>query len=201
MTKRFDGASEDAAREVWKWRPWTLLNGRGTASEARHGARFCLLCGSTEAALEGTRIEDLINVSHGIDLILRCLDERFPDLQQIDKMGRSWMMCCDCVVQQRMDCSVHRRCREVFEQAARDGVELPSVGRGYLMLRGASLGLTRKAIVPAVAGRSHVGSTFAQTLGATFPRHVAATRSVAQVVVDPDATLKSDEAPVDWRCT
>ena len=33
------------------------------------GARFCWLDGSTEVTLEGTRIEDLINVSHGIDLI------------------------------------------------------------------------------------------------------------------------------------
>ena len=109
----------------------------------------------------------------------------------------SWMICCDCVVQQRMDCCAHRRCREIFQQAARNGIELPSVGRGFLMLRGARLGLTRKAIAPAAAGRSQAETTIAQTLGATFPRHVAATRSVAQVVVDPDGTLESDEAPVD----
>ena len=29
------------------------------------------------------------------------------------------------------------RCRELFEKAAREGIELPDVARGYLMLRGA----------------------------------------------------------------
>ena len=111
-------------------------------------------------------------------------------------MGGSWMICCDCTLQQRTDCCVHRRCRELFEQAARERIELQSVARGDLSSRGARLGLERKAIVLAVAAQSQVVTFFAQTLRATFPRHVAATQSVAQVVVDPDGTLESDEVPV-----
>ena len=72
---------------------------------------------------------------HGIGLFFRRLDERFPGISsKLTKMGGSWMICCDCVLQQRMDCCVHRRCRELFEQAAREGIELPSVTRGNIML-------------------------------------------------------------------
>ena len=117
------------------------------------------------------------------------------------------MIRCDCMLQQRTDCCVHRRCRELSEQSTRERIELPSVARGDLMLRGGRLGLERKAIVLVVAGQSQVVTFFAQALRATFPRHAAASQSVAQVVVDPDGTLESDEVfvpggrhgPPQWR--
>ena len=79
-------------RRHWKWRPWaetylTLFQARGTPSEALGGARFCLLDGSTEVALEGTRIEDLINVSHGIDFILDAWTKDFQTLGKKDIPG------------------------------------------------------------------------------------------------------------------
>ena len=64
------------------------------------------------------------------------------------------------------------------------------------MLRGARLGLERKAIVLVVAGQSQVETFFAQAHRATFPRHAAASQSVAQIMVDPEGTLESDEVPV-----
>ena len=106
------------------------------------------------------------------------------------------MICCDCVLQQRTDCCVHRRCRELFGQAAREGIELPGVALGFLMLRGGRLGFESKAIVLVMAGQSLGESTFAQAICATFPRHVAATQGVPQIVVDPDGTLDADEVPV-----
>ena len=86
--------------------------------------------------------------------LFSCLDERFLDLETHDKIGESL----DNVFRLR----VHKgertaaytgRCRELFEKAAREGIELPDVARGYLMLRGARLGLERKAIVLAAAGK------------------------------------------------
>ena len=56
------------------------------------------------------------------------------------------------------------RCRELFEKAAREGIELPDVARGYLMLRGARLGPERKAIVLAAAGQSYTERNVAQAL-------------------------------------
>ena len=61
------------------------------------------------------------------------------------------MICCDCVLLHRTDCCVHRRCRELFEQAAQEGIELPSVARGFVMLRGGRVGFESKAIVLEVA--------------------------------------------------
>ena len=69
VTKRFDGASEDAARRCWKWRPWadtylTLLQGRGTASETRGAARFCLLDELTQMALEEAPVSRTSSMCH-----------------------------------------------------------------------------------------------------------------------------------------
>ena len=69
------------------------------------------------------------------------------------------------------------RCRELFEKAAREGIELPDVARGFLMLRGARLGLERKAIVLAAAGKSYLERNVAQALRSTFPINLGVTTS------------------------
>ena len=84
--------------------------------------------------MDDTRIEDLINVSHGIDFILDAWTKDFQTLGKTDIMGWSWMICCDCVLQQRTDCCMHKRYRELFKQAARERIGLPSVARGYLIV-------------------------------------------------------------------
>ena len=56
------------------------------------------------------------------------------------------------------------RCRELFEKAAREGIELPDVARAYLMLRGARLRPERKAVVLAAAGQSYTERNVAQAL-------------------------------------
>ena len=78
-----------------------------------------------------------------------------------------------------------------LEKESRAGVAC-----GNLMWRGARLGLERKAIVLVVGRQSQVEPICAQALRATFPRLVAADQGAAQVVVDPDGTLDSDEVPV-----
>ena len=90
-TKRFDGASEDAARRYWKWRKWAkayLSRPKGTPKEAHGSALFCLLDGPAELALEGLHIEELC-VVNGAGRFFSCLDERFPDLETHDKIGES----------------------------------------------------------------------------------------------------------------
>ena len=84
----------------------------------------------------------------GADRLFSCLDERFPDLDAHDKIGESLHN----VVRLSVDkgectAAYTGSCRELFEKAAREGIELPGVARGYLMLRGARLGPERKAIV------------------------------------------------------
>ena len=135
-TKRFDGTGEDASRRYWKWRKWakaylTLLEAKGTPKEAHGSALFCLLDGPAELALQGLNIEDLC-VVNGADRLFSCLDERFPDLETHDKIGESL----DDVFRLRVDkgertVTYTGRCRELFEKAAREGIELPDVARGY----------------------------------------------------------------------
>ena len=190
-TKRFDGAGEDASRRYWKWRKWakaylTLLEAKGTPKEAHGSALFCLLDGPAELALQGLNIEDLC-VVNGADRLFSCLDERFPDLETHDKIGESL----DDVFRLRVDkgertATYTGRCRELFEKAAREGIELPDVARGYLMLRGARLGPERKAIVLAAAGQSYTERNVAQALRSTFPVNLGVTKEFVHVMDDCD---------------
>ena len=102
-------------------------------------ALFCLLDGPDELALEGLNIEELCVVD-GADRLFSCFDERFPDLETHDKIGESL----DNVFRLKVDkgertTAYTGRCRELFEESAREGIELPDIDRGYLMLRGARL--------------------------------------------------------------
>ena len=193
-TKRFDGAGEDASRRYWTWRKWakaylTLLEAKGTPKEAHGSALFCLLDGPAELALEGLNIEELC-VVNGADRLFSCLDDRSPDLETHDKTGESL----DDVFRLKVDkgertAAYTGRCRELFEKAAREGIELPDVARGYLMLRGARLGPERKAIVLAAAGQSYTERNVAQALRSTFPVNLGVTKEFVHVMDDCDEPL------------
>ena len=114
----------------------TLLEAKGTPKEARGGALFCSLGGPAELALEGLSIEGAL-CRERCRSTLSCLDERFPDLETHDKIGESL----DNIFRLKVDkgertAAYTGRCRELFERAAREGIERPNVARGYLMLRG-----------------------------------------------------------------
>ena len=174
-TKRFDGAGEDAARRYWKWRKWAkaylTLEAKGTPKEANGSALFCLLDGPA-------------------DRLFSCLDERFRDLETHDKIGESL----DNVVRFRVDkgertAAYAGRCRELFEKAEREGIELPDVARGYLILLGARLGPERKAIVLVAAGQSYTERNVAQALRSTFPINLGVTKEFVHVMDDCDEPL------------
>ena len=65
------------------------------------------------------------------------------------------------------------RGREFFGKAAREGIELADVARGYLTSRGARLGPARKALVLAAAGQSLVEKNISQALRSTLPPSLA----------------------------
>ena len=152
-------------------------------------ALFCFLDGPAELALEGLYIEELC-VVNGADRLFSCLDERFPDLEPHDKIGESL----DNVFRMRVnkgECTAAYtgRCRELFEKAVREGIELPDVARGYMMLRGARLGPERKAIVLAAAGQSYTERNVAQALRSTFPINLGVTKEFVHVMDDCDEPL------------
>ena len=134
-------------------------------------------------------IEELC-VVNGADRLFTCLDERFPDLETHDKIGESL----DDVFRLKVDkgertAAYTGRCREIFEKAAREGIELPDVARGYLMLRGARLGPERKAIVLAAARQSYTERNVAQALRSTFPVNLGVTKEFVHVMDDCDEPL------------
>ena len=142
--------------------------GQGHSRGGHGGALFCLLDGPAALPLEGLNIEELC-VVNGADRLFSCLDERFPDLETHVKIGESL----DDVFRLKVDkgertAAYTGRCREPFEKAAREGIELSDVARGYLMLRGARLGPERKALVLAAAGQSHTARNVAQALSFHF---------------------------------
>ena len=151
-------------------------------------------------ALEGLNVEELC-VVNGADRLFSCLDERFPDLETHDKkIGESL----DNVFRLRVDkgertATYTGRCRELFEKAAREGIELPDVARGYLMLRGARLGPERKAIVLAAAGQSYTERKFALALRSTFPINLGVTKEFVHVMDDCGEPLMPLEEQSVWR--
>ena len=104
-----------------------LLEAKGTPKEAHGSALFCLQDGPAETALEGLHIEEPCVVK-GADRLFSC--PRFPDLETHDKTGESL----NNVFRLRVDkgertAAYTGRCRELFEKAAREGIELPDVAR------------------------------------------------------------------------
>ena len=69
-----------------------------------------------------------------------------------------------------------RRGREFFGKAAREGIELADVARGYLISRGARLGPAHKALVLAAAGQSFVEKNISQALRSTLPPSMASAK-------------------------
>ena len=181
----------DDTGNVKKWAKayLKLFEATGTPKEAHGSALFCLVDGPAELALEGLNIEELC-VVNGADRLFSCLDERFPDLQTHDKIGESL----DDVFRLKVD-KVERtavytgRCRELFQRAAREGIELPDVAQGYLMLRGARMGAERKAIVLAAAGQSYTERNVAEALRSTCPINLGVTKEFVHVMDDCDEPL------------
>ena len=125
-------------------------------------------------------IEELC-VVNGADRLFSCLGGRFPDLETPDKIGESL----DDVFRLKVDkgertAAYTGRCRELFEKAAREGIELPDVPRGYLMLRGARLGPERKRNV-------------AQAFRSTLPINLGVTKEFVHVMDDCDEPLMPPE--------
>ena len=81
------------------------------------------------------------------------------------------------------------RRRNSSRKLQREGIELPDVARGHLMLRGARLGPERKAIVLAAAGQSYTERNVAQALRSTFPTNLGVTKEFVHVMDDCDEPL------------
>merc|ERR1712086_638563 len=62
------------------------------------------------------------------------------------------------------------RAKTVFMKAEKEGVDLPDVARGFLLLKGSKLGGDRRAVVLAASQRSWKFDDLAMALTTTYPR-------------------------------
>ena len=83
--------------------------------------------------------------------------------------------------------------RELLKKAAREGIALPEVACGYLVL----LGPERKAIALAAAGRSYNEHSIAQALRATSPHNLATPKEIVQVVDESEGLTEGTDDTVE----
>eukprot|EP00959_Pyramimonas_sp_CCMP1952_P452127 9466021-Pyramimonas_sp.AAC.1 len=143
--KRFSGDGNDGAAAYKVWKRWAraaivVQKARGTPAEALGPWLYTLLDGQAALAVENVDLAD-INVDNGEEVVFDRLDERFPEKVAADRLGEA--------MEEGFSLRIHKqetteaytgRAQLVYARLAKEGVDLPSVARGYLILRGARLG-------------------------------------------------------------
>ena len=83
-----------------------------------------------------------------IDMLFDALDGRFPHCDIHDCAGDALAAAVDLLVEHNESATSYiGRARTVFNKATTEGVYLPSVARGVLLLKGTRLGGERRAVV------------------------------------------------------
>lgn len=144
---------------------------KGTPPEAFGDLVYTLLDGKAADALDRLDVEEW-EVEGGEALIFDILDARFPGKAAQDKIGEVLDEVFSLKPYKGENMSPYTgRCNEAFDKAEREGIPLPSLARGYIMLRGCRLTPERKAIVLAASRRrrSYEENEVATALRTTFP--------------------------------
>ncbi len=140
--------------------------------EAYGALVYTLLDGTALKAVESIEIEDL-DTAGGEELIFELLDGRYPEQTVQDKLGEVL----DAVFGLKVDKGERTpvyvgRAKEAFDRAAREGVNFPSVARGFLLLRGARLSPERRAVVLSAAHRSYEEQEVSAAMRQTYPQYL-----------------------------
>ena len=157
--RRFNGDGPKASAEYKVWKKWAKAwmvgqTARGVPVEALGPILFTLLDGTAAAVLEDVDIEEL-NKTGGEKVLLNLLDKRYPEPDKQDQIGAVL----DEAFSIRMTRSERTadytgRVQAMFQKAERAEVKLPSIAKGYLVLRGMNLSIDRRAVVLAAANRN-----------------------------------------------
>ena len=89
--RRFSGGGPGAANNYKSWKKWaaakTLVDvSKGTKPEAIGPLLFTLLEGQAADAVEHIPLDEL-NVEDGEKVLMKALDERYPEKEAADKIG------------------------------------------------------------------------------------------------------------------
>lgn len=172
--RRFSGASKDAGKEWKTWHKWArafvvVQKARGTSDDALGPLIYTLIDEPALLALESLEIDEL-NVAGGEELIFSRLAERYPEPEATDRIGEVL----DAVFSLRAirgetTASYTGRARMIFTQAEKEGISVPSVARGYLVLKGMGLTRDQRAVVLAAARKSYEEADINAALRIAYP--------------------------------
>ena len=196
--RRFSGNGGSASQEYKVWKKWARAwmvgqTARGVPQEALGPLLFTLLDGVAVTALEDIDVEELNQVG-GDTVILSRLDERFPEPDMQDKLGE--------VMKEVFSLKIRRgertaeytgRALTAFQKAEKVEVKLPSMAKGYLVLRGLGLSIDRRAVVLAASNRKYDLESVCSAIRATFPELVPE-RHVHLAEAEPIAPTDSEVA-------
>ena len=148
--RRFSGEKPEEYRPWKKWaRAW--LNSKDVKEDARGSALLTLLSGAAFKAVQDVD-DDQIEQPGGEDVIFAILDDRYPELPASDKLGDVMRTCLRLQTQKHEEASGYTaRARAAFAEAEREGILLPEMARGLILLEGCRLDGDKEAGVMAAA--------------------------------------------------
>ena len=202
--RRFNGDGQDPQKDYKLWKRWSraylaVQRAKGTDENVFGAMLFTMLDGTALRAFDAVNMDDL-EQSGGQDLVYQVLDERFPEEAVHDRLGEVLDKIFDLKVEKGESTSGYTgKARAAFSAAEAEGVRLPSVARGYLLLRFAKLPQDKKAVVMAAARQSYESyeeQDIAAALRTTYPEGLYSGRSGSHVATVEPLQEESDVGDV-----
>ena len=204
MVKRFSGETQEPQKDYKRWKRWSkayliVRRAKGVDETALGAMLFTLLDGVALRAFDSVEMDSLEQAG-GQDIIYQVLDERFPEEAVHDRLGEVLDGIFDLKVEKNESTAAFTgKARAAFTAAEAEGVKLPSVAKGYLLLRFSRLPSDKKAVVMAAARQSYEEMDIAAALRTTYPDNLwASSRSHHPVnVAEPVIEMQEEEDHAD----
>ena len=199
MVKRFSGETQEPQKDYKRWKRWSkayliVQRAKGVDETALGAMLFTLLDGTALRAFDSVEMDSLEQAG-GQDIIYQVLDERFPEEAVHDRLGEVLDGIFDLKVEKNESTAAFTgKARAAFTAAEAEGVRLPSVAKGYLLLRFSRLPADKKAVVMAAARQSYEEIDIAAALRTTYPDNLWTTSRTHQVnVAEPILEMPEEE--------
>ncbi|CAK0820029.1 unnamed protein product, partial [Prorocentrum cordatum] len=159
--------------KAWKkWARARLLveKGRGGKSQTFGPMLYTLLEGTAVDTLEHVELDELA-VDGGEEKLFAVLDARYPEREAADRAGDALESVFGLKIEKAELTSAYvGRAQTILMRAKKEGVEIPDVAQGFLLLRGARLGGDRRAVVLAASERQWTFEKLALALKTVYPK-------------------------------
>lgn len=156
------------------WRRWSeakllVEKAKGAKEEAVGPLLLTLLDGDAAEAVEHITLTQL-SLPGGETLLLNTLSERYPEKENADKIGEALQGVFGMAIDRTESTTAYTgRARTTFQRARKEGVDLPEVVKGFIVLRGSKLGPSGRAVVLAASQRKWEFEEVCIALRTTFP--------------------------------